>query len=161
MQIEKGINIVPSGIVFNGSIIYHNYAEFLREEEMTGRKNNLTVILLPWGTMLSCRRQRLIIVSVPWGFYLKEDMIKRLVIKDCLDRRACAHSRKLNVISGGNERKTSILETIEKALFNTKRQCEIRQDRRDRAYIELETTTESTSAGMLRRMTLLDSGSSR
>lgn len=68
-------------------------------------------------------------------------MIKRLVIKDCLGIEELALTPgKLNVISGGNEKgKTSILETIEKALFNTKRRAKFVRIGADRAYIELET----------------------
>lgn len=68
-------------------------------------------------------------------------MIKRLVIKDCLGIEELAISPgKVNVISGGNEKgKTSILETIEKALFNTKRRAKFVRAGAEKAYIELET----------------------
>lgn len=68
-------------------------------------------------------------------------MIKRLVIKDCLGIEELAlNPGKVNVISGGNEKgKTSILETIEKALFNTKRRAKFVRTGADKAYIELET----------------------
>ena len=68
-------------------------------------------------------------------------MIKRLVIKDCLGIEELALTPgKLNVISCGNEKgKTSILESIEKALFNTKRRAKFVRTGADRAYIELET----------------------
>jgi hypothetical protein len=68
-------------------------------------------------------------------------MIKRLVIKDCLGIEELAiNPGKVNVISGGNERgKTSILETIEKALYNTKRRARFVRTGADKAYIELET----------------------
>jgi len=68
-------------------------------------------------------------------------MIKRLVIKDCLGIEELAITPgKVNVISGGNEKgKTSILETIEKALFNTKRRAKFVRAGAEKAYIELET----------------------
>lgn len=68
-------------------------------------------------------------------------MIKRLVIKDCLGITELVLSpKKVNIISGGNEKgKTSILETIEKALFNTKRRAKFVRAGSDKAYIELET----------------------
>lgn len=68
-------------------------------------------------------------------------MIKRLVIKDCLGIEELAIiPGKVNVISGGNEKgKTSILETIEKALFNTKRRARFVRAGADKAYIELDT----------------------
>jgi hypothetical protein len=68
-------------------------------------------------------------------------MIKRLVIKDCLGiEELSLNPGKVNVISGGNERgKTSILEAIEKALYNTKRRARFVRTGADKAYIELET----------------------
>ena len=50
-------------------------------------------------------------------------MIKRLVIRDCLGiEELTVNPGQTTIISGGNEQgKTSILETIEKALYNTKR----------------------------------------
>lgn len=68
-------------------------------------------------------------------------MIKRLVIKDCLGIEELAiNPGKVNVISGGNEKgKTSILETIEKALFNTKRRSRFVRTGAEKAYIELDT----------------------
>jgi len=68
-------------------------------------------------------------------------MIKRLVIKDCLGIEELAiNPGKVNVISGGNERgKTSILETIEKAIHNTKRRARFVRAGADKAYIELDT----------------------
>lgn len=68
-------------------------------------------------------------------------MIKRLVIKDCLGiEELVINPGKVNVISGGNEKgKTSILETIEKALYNTKRRAKFVRAGAEKAYIELET----------------------
>lgn len=68
-------------------------------------------------------------------------MIKRLVIKDCLGiEELTINPGQVNVISGGNEKgKTSILETIEKALFNSKRRARFVQMGAEKAYIELET----------------------
>jgi exonuclease SbcC len=68
-------------------------------------------------------------------------MIKHLIIKDCLGITELAISpKKVNIISGGNEKgKTSILETIEKALFNTKRRAKFVRAGAEKAYIELDT----------------------
>lgn len=67
-------------------------------------------------------------------------MIKRLVIKNCLGIEELAFNPgKVNIISGGNEKgKTSILETIEKGLFNTKRRARFVRTGNEKAYIELE-----------------------
>ncbi|TSA28615.1 hypothetical protein D4R71_00490 [bacterium] len=68
-------------------------------------------------------------------------MIKRLVIRNCLGiEELTLNPSKTNLISGGNERgKTSILETIEKCLFNTKRRARFVRTGTEKAYIELET----------------------
>ena len=68
-------------------------------------------------------------------------MIKRLVIRDCIGIEELTLSpKKVNIISGGNERgKTSILETIEKGLFNVKRRAKFVRMNADKAYIEIET----------------------
>ncbi len=67
--------------------------------------------------------------------------IKRLVIKDCLGIEELAlNPGKVTLISGGNEKgKTSILESIEKALYNTKRRARFVRTGAEKAYIELET----------------------
>lgn len=67
--------------------------------------------------------------------------IKRLVIKNCLgiEERAI-DVKNLNVISGGNAQgKTSILEVIEKALYNTNRRDKFVRTGAEKAYIELDT----------------------
>ncbi len=84
--------------------------------------------------------------------------IKRLVIKDCLGIEELAiNPGRVNVISGGNERgKTTILESIEKALRNSKRRARFVRDGADAAFIELETddgvkisrTVEEDEAGL-------------
>lgn len=68
-------------------------------------------------------------------------MIKRLVIKNCLGiEELTLNPGKVNLISGGNEKgKTSILEVIEKALFNTKRRARFVRTGAEKAYIELDT----------------------
>ena len=68
-------------------------------------------------------------------------MIKRLVIKDCLGIEELAlNPKQMNMITGGNEKgKTTILEAIEKALFNTKRRARFVRTGAEKAYIELET----------------------
>ena len=67
--------------------------------------------------------------------------IKRLIIKDCLGiEELVLNVKQLNIISGGNEKgKTSILETIEKCLYNTKRRAKFVRSGADKAYIELTT----------------------
>lgn len=69
-------------------------------------------------------------------------MIKRLIIKDCLGIEECAiNLGHVTKISGGNEKgKTSILEAIEKALYNSQRRARFVRNGADKAYIELETT---------------------
>jgi DNA repair exonuclease SbcCD ATPase subunit len=67
--------------------------------------------------------------------------IKRLVIKNCLgiEERSINVSN-VNVISGGNAKgKTSILEVIEKALYNTDRRDQFVKIGEEKAYIELQT----------------------
>lgn len=68
-------------------------------------------------------------------------MIKRLVIKNCLGiEELVLTPGRVTQISGGNEKgKTSILETIEKALFNTKRRAKFVRTGAEKAFIELET----------------------
>lgn len=68
-------------------------------------------------------------------------MIKRLIIKNCLGiEELTLNPGKVNLITGGNERgKTSILEVIEKALFNTKRRARFVRTGAEKAYIELDT----------------------
>ncbi|MBU0706940.1 AAA family ATPase, partial [Patescibacteria group bacterium] len=68
-------------------------------------------------------------------------MIKRLVIKNCLGiEELTINPSKVTVISGGNEKgKTSILETIEKALYNTTRRDKFVRTGAEKAYIELDT----------------------
>lgn len=68
-------------------------------------------------------------------------MIKRLIIKNCLGiEELTLNPGKVNLISGGNEKgKTSILEAIEKCLFNTKRRARFVRSGADKAYIELDT----------------------
>lgn len=67
--------------------------------------------------------------------------IKRLVIKGCLGiEELVINPGKITLISGGNEKgKTSILETIEKALYNTKRRAKFVRTGEEKAYIELDT----------------------
>jgi|GEM_PF-997568 len=67
--------------------------------------------------------------------------IKRLVIKNCLGIEELAFNPgQITVISGGNERgKTSILETIEKVLYNSERRAKFVRSGSDKAYIELDT----------------------
>ena len=68
-------------------------------------------------------------------------MIKRLVIQNCIGLEELAFNPgKVNIISGGNEKgKTTILESIEKVLFNTKRRAKFVRLGAEKAYIELDT----------------------
>jgi len=68
-------------------------------------------------------------------------MIKRLVIRDCLGiEELTVNPGQTTIISGGNEQgKTSILETIEKALYNTKRRGSFVKTGAEKAFIELTT----------------------
>jgi len=67
--------------------------------------------------------------------------LKRLVIKDCLGIEELAITPgQVNLITGGNEKsKTSILETIEKAFYNTERRDQFVRVGAEKAYIEAET----------------------
>jgi hypothetical protein len=67
--------------------------------------------------------------------------IKRLVTRQALGIEESAYNfGSVNVISGGNARgKTSILEIIEKALYNTDRRDKFVRTGAEKAYIELET----------------------
>ena len=66
--------------------------------------------------------------------------ISKLRFKDCLGIEEMEFSAgKINMISGGNERgKTSILETIEKALYNTDRRPKFVKGDSGKAEIYLE-----------------------
>lgn len=68
-------------------------------------------------------------------------MIKRLVIKNCLGiEELTLNPGQTNLISGGNEKgKTSILESIEKCMFNVKRRAHFVRHGAEKAYIELDT----------------------
>jgi hypothetical protein len=67
--------------------------------------------------------------------------IKRLVVRQALGLEEKAiNFGNVNVISGGNAKgKTSILEVIEKALYNTDRRDQFVRVGAEKAYIELET----------------------
>ena len=67
--------------------------------------------------------------------------IKRLIIRDALGiEEKAINPGNVNIISGGNATgKTSILEIIEKALYNTDRRDMFVRVGADKAYIELET----------------------
>ena len=67
--------------------------------------------------------------------------IKRLVIRNCLgiEEKAISFGN-TNIISGGNAKgKTSILEVIEKALYNSDRRDQFVRVGADKAYVEIET----------------------
>ncbi|MDT8902222.1 hypothetical protein [Anaeroselena agilis] len=68
-------------------------------------------------------------------------MIKRLVIRNALGiKELVVNAGHVNLIRGGNERgKTSILECIEKALYNQQRRAKFVRTGEDQAYLELET----------------------
>lgn len=67
--------------------------------------------------------------------------IKRLVIRNALGiEEKAINAGNVNVISGGNAKgKTSILEVIEKALYNTDRRDKFVRIGAEKAFIELET----------------------
>jgi DNA repair exonuclease SbcCD ATPase subunit len=67
--------------------------------------------------------------------------IKRLVIRNALGiEEKAINVGNVNIISGGNAKgKTSILEVIEKALYNTERRDRFVRIGADKAYIEVET----------------------
>ncbi len=67
--------------------------------------------------------------------------IKRLVIRNALGiEEKVINAGNVNIISGGNAKgKTSILEVIEKALYNNDRRDRFVRVGADKAYIELET----------------------
>jgi DNA repair exonuclease SbcCD ATPase subunit len=67
--------------------------------------------------------------------------IKRLIIRNALGiEEKAINPGNVNIISGGNAKgKTSILEVIEKALYNTDRRDQFVRIGAEKAYIELET----------------------
>jgi len=67
--------------------------------------------------------------------------IKRLEIKNCLGIKELSFNPgKITVISGGNEKsKTSILEVIEKGLYNSDRRAKFVRSGEEQAYIEITT----------------------
>lgn len=83
--------------------------------------------------------------------------IKRLVTRQALGIEESAYNfGNVNVISGGNARgKTSILEIIEKALYNTDRRDKFVRTGAEKAYIEIE-----TDDGMKVERTVNEDGSS-
>jgi hypothetical protein len=83
--------------------------------------------------------------------------IKRLVTRQALGLEEFAvNFGNVNIISGGNERgKTSILEVIEKGLYNTDRRDRFVRTGADKAFIELE-----TDDGMKVERTVSEDGSS-
>ena len=67
--------------------------------------------------------------------------IKRLVIRNCLGiEERSIDVGNVNIISGGNAKgKTTILEAVEKALYNSDRRDQFVRVGADKAYVELET----------------------